>query len=477
MKRYIFYAILIMFALFSITKAQSVTIMIDPAAQNSPKAGETITINVKIGEIGDLFGYQFKLGFDNTSVQVSKIEEGDFLKSDGASVIAFVYLKDQMVYFKDITPDTLNTINSEGELTAAGLRLGSNTGVKGLGTLVKITFAVKEAKANVLELSEVKISDSSAALVSPLDLKNGVIEHQACLKGDVNNDGLIDSRDAALVLRIAAGLRVPNEYEKCAADIVEDGVINSRDAALILRKSAGLAAPGIEILASLGGQLNVSLAEVFGVAGESLTVPIQIENNYNVGGGDISINYDPKILRAVEVSPNTDTMMMSNVSEPGIIKIAFAGSEGLKSKTLANIKFDVLADEISSLTFSKVELFTPDIQSLTHKAFDGKFHSWAIPPERSALLQNFPNPFNPETWMPYQLKSAGEVNIKIYSASGEVIRELDLGHKSAGLYISKDRAAYWNGKDKFGTSVSSGVYFYSIKSGDFAAVRKLIVLK
>jgi flagellar hook assembly protein FlgD len=75
------------------------------------------------------------------------------------------------------------------------------------------------------------------------------------------------------------------------------------------------------------------------------------------------------------------------------------------------------------------------------------------------------------------LKDAGEVTIRIYNTAGEQVRALNLGYKSAGLYVSQDRAAYWDGRNNFGTPVASGVYFYSIQTGDLAAVRKLIVLK
>jgi flagellar hook assembly protein FlgD len=93
------------------------------------------------------------------------------------------------------------------------------------------------------------------------------------------------------------------------------------------------------------------------------------------------------------------------------------------------------------------------------------------------LLQNYPNPFNPETWIPYQLHEASEVVIRIHNVTGELVREIKLGYKPAGLYVSQDRAVHWDGKDKFDMPVASGVYFYSIQAGSFSAVKKLIVLK
>lgn len=98
-------------------------------------------------------------------------------------------------------------------------------------------------------------------------------------------------------------------------------------------------------------------------------------------------------------------------------------------------------------------------------------------PEKSALLQNYPNPFNPETWIPYQLAQESNVAIRIYNINGQLVRILNLGHRKAGLYLSKERAAYWDGKDGLGQSTASGVCFYTIKADDFSATRKMILVK
>jgi hypothetical protein len=100
-----------------------------------------------------------------------------------------------------------------------------------------------------------------------------------------------------------------------------------------------------------------------------------------------------------------------------------------------------------------------------------------IMPERSALLQNYPNPFNPETWIPYHLRDAAPVSIRVYNASGQLIRTLELGHKDAGVYVSQWKAAYWDGKNEAGEEVASGTYFYSITAGDFFATGKMVVKK
>ena len=95
----------------------------------------------------------------------------------------------------------------------------------------------------------------------------------------------------------------------------------------------------------------------------------------------------------------------------------------------------------------------------------------------NALLANFPNPFNPETWIPYQLSKSTQVTITIYAVNGQIVRELALGHQPAGTYQNRSRAAYWDGRNELGEPVASGVYFYTITAGDFTATRKMLIQK
>ena len=98
-------------------------------------------------------------------------------------------------------------------------------------------------------------------------------------------------------------------------------------------------------------------------------------------------------------------------------------------------------------------------------------------PKKTVLLPNYPNPFNPETWIPYQLSEPANVTLKIYSTKGELIRTLELGYRPTGIYQSRSRAAYWDGKNQVGEPVASGVYFYTLTAGDFTATRKMLIRK
>ena len=99
-------------------------------------------------------------------------------------------------------------------------------------------------------------------------------------------------------------------------------------------------------------------------------------------------------------------------------------------------------------------------------------------PKSSILLANYPNPFNPETWLPYQLANDAEVTIRIYSSAGHLVRHLDLGFQQAGYYIGKARAAYWDGRNDLGERLASGVYFYQLNTGESSeTIRKMVIKK
>jgi flagellar hook assembly protein FlgD len=92
-------------------------------------------------------------------------------------------------------------------------------------------------------------------------------------------------------------------------------------------------------------------------------------------------------------------------------------------------------------------------------------------------MQNWPNPFNPETWIPFQLSKDADVTPTIYDIHGRLVRRFDLGYVPAGIYRMKDNAIHWNGANSTGERVSSGVYFYHIQAGSFSASRKMVILK
>ena len=98
-------------------------------------------------------------------------------------------------------------------------------------------------------------------------------------------------------------------------------------------------------------------------------------------------------------------------------------------------------------------------------------------PNEFSLDRAYPNPFNPETWIPFELSQDSQVAISIYDVQGQLIRQLELGMVMAGRYVRADQSAYWDGKTEAGEMVASGTYFYTLKTADYVSTQKMIILK
>ena len=98
-------------------------------------------------------------------------------------------------------------------------------------------------------------------------------------------------------------------------------------------------------------------------------------------------------------------------------------------------------------------------------------------PEQTQLLPNYPNPFNPETWIPFELSQDSKVSVTVYDVVGTPVRSISIGYLQAGSYVSQSRAIYWDGKTDTGERVASGTYFYTLKTADYVSTQKMIILK
>ena len=140
---------------------------------------------------------------------------------------------------------------------------------------------------------------------------------------------------------------------------------------------------------------------------------------------------------------------------------------------------DVLRIEVRDTTGSLIRTLRHKISTADiHRAFtELRLTPADLIPKQTVLLANYPNPFNPETWLPYQLANDAEVTIRIYSSTGQIVRHLDLGFQQAGYYVGKSRAAYWDGRNDLGERLASGVYFYQLRTPEASATRKMVIQK
>ena len=228
---------------------------------------------------------------------------------------------------------------------------------------------------------------------------------------------------------------------------------------------------------------NTVTVSVMGIAEEqsvsATAEPPPIPEDVN---GDDVVNILDLVSVAADLG-NEGTDLVSDVNGDGIVNIldlvAVAGALGnvaaapsVDSQALAMLP----AAEVGQWLAQAQTLDLADARSQRGVLFLKQLFPMLIP-KQTALLSNYPNPFNPETWIPYQLATSGAVNLRIYSMDGTLVRTLALGHQDAGMYQSRGRAAYWDGKNAFGEVVASGVYFYTLTAGDFTATRKMLIRK
>lgn len=444
-----------------VTDQPTATVFIDPPMQSVPVGGTTV-ITVKIKDVVDLYAFEFKLAFEATALKVKlrgndsewDFEYGDFLKKDGAGVF-------------EMPPEVDEEAGLISKVTA--VRLVSD-GVDGVGILATITFDVSASSSLVLE--EVKLSDSKGNPILA-NIEYGEIFNS----GDVSGDGSVTAYDAALILQFVVGLI--NELPIQIVDAPTEGGRKER------RKSEGKHDSKTE--SSVNEMNTVRVADHAARPGDIIRVPVLVDNINGLFAGGIALKYDSTLLKAIKATPDialNGSYWKSNTERDGEIRFAFASDSALHLKdasynakgqsNLLIIEFEVLPNTEGKT----IPLILGDVTFLNSVNITKINGSVTVIPSNCALFQNYPNPFNPETWLPYQLGNDAPVTISIYNAQGRLIRILHLGNQTAGVYITKDKAAHWDGKDSLGQFVTSGVYFYSITDfGEFTATRKMVIMK
>ena len=220
--------------------------------------------------------------------------------------------------------------------------------------------------------------------------------------------------------------------------------------------------------------------------GEHVVFNVDIVGRQPIDAYQFTLTFDPTALRYVS-STNGDYLPDAFVapaqvkaSQVTLAAVLLSGSNTRKG-TLASLTFEVLSPSVPPMTLSEVLLPVTTGGLAELQVIHGTTGATLSEPrqtaQETAVLPNYPNPFNPETWIPYHLAEAAEVTLCIYSMQGALVRELALGYQAAGAYQHRSRAAYWDGKNAFGETVASGVYFYTFAAGDFSATGKMLIMK
>ena len=260
---------------------------------------------------------------------------------------------------------------------------------------------------------------------------------------------------------------------------------------------------------STTGQLQTS-AELDYETNTSYTVTVTVSDG-NSGSDSITVTINVTDVEEVAVEPivisDIDCVVINRIVNTFHFRIS--GSVTANQTVIINgisgyINDDVIGEDIKILTdhvfvglelingkkLEKGESYNFNITGFwTHDGSDNVGCSVNVTyqtlveaaaptvPLKTTLLPNYPNPFNPETWIPYLLSKPAEVTLTIYNSRGEVVRELKLGHQTAGVYTGRSRAIHWDGRNKLREKVAAGVYFFTLKAGNFTATRKMMILK
>jgi len=357
-----------------------------------------------------------------------------------------------------------------------------------------------------------------------IPLSEGRIEFPALRGGDTNNDNTIDFENDAWVLiglfeqshdRPCDFLPEPEaDPEPWNADINGNKVVDFENDAWSLignfeqsgdECSEIAASPAYPIISGINRnsefRLSVNASPLdykgnLGIPiGEEFEVAILAHNTTDISVYTFDLSYDSRGLKLIKsegatikesrfLKQNTarkptllyrekDTGFSRHVTVLGGVIGQTAGATG-NEVVVATLRFQAISEEPGMISLNRIKV--ADSKRGYNILPSQQLHLKAVP-KQTVVLQNYPNPFNPETWIPYNLANDAEVVIKIYNVSGKMVRSLDLGQKSAGYHVTRHQAAYWNGINELGESVSSGVYFYTIQAGDFVATRKMILLK
>ena len=287
------------------------------------------------------------------------------------------------------------------------------------------------------------------------------------------------------------------------ATFFQKGVINNRSGKITGLSSARLSKDGasgtgtllsVTLAAKTAGQTqlrleNFQLAAITGapIAAGPHEVGITIEGQLAIG--DVNRDGQVSILDLVLVARHFGETVPANsevdINGDGLINILdlilvaqhMGGSTAAAPSILAVDGIEGLDPVMIQAWIERAQL--EDDGSIVFQQGIAKLQSLlaSMIPEETVLLANYPNPFNPETWIPYQLANPSEVLITIYNTRGSVIRQLDLGHQREGYYTSRGRAAYWDGRNDVGERVASGVYFYQLQTDYLSLLRKMVILK
>ncbi|HIF23054.1 MAG TPA: hypothetical protein EYQ27_14405 [Gemmatimonadetes bacterium] len=377
------------------------------------------------------------------------------------------------------------------------------------GIFAYVDFTVDASAApnatSALSLTRADLNEGQVASTAV----DGVFTVVSLLYGDVTGNGTLGGYDASWVLEhvvnglleppvdvtfpientapVWATLPLTEEDADAVADVdTTDGYIAATDASLILQRAVGLitsfpvegaTAPSFDP-PSFGHMLTASASSER--PGAQITVTLTASEAAELYSCELLLSFDSALLRPIDVSLAS---MEHGGQQPLLVQrergdqlaIAFASSRPVDQSGL------VL--EVTFQTERGIHRAASGSVRASHLRLNGArlnpdfIYTFHNEPYQFQLMANYPNPFNPETWIPFELSSDADVTVRIYGLDGEIVRTLDLGYQPMGEYRARESAAYWDGRNEIGERVASGLYVYELQAGEQRAVRRMVISK
>ncbi len=483
------------------------------------EVGDTFTVHLKTENVTDLVGWQSNITFNPAVLKANSISEGNFLKQG-----------DGRTFFQKGIID-----NKAGKITGLKTVQLSKGEMSRQGTLLSMKFTALANGRSSLTLANFQAGSRRGETI-PFHPSDITITVGTPSVSDVSDDLFTLSADASSVnsggsftLRLntekvtdLAGWQTDITFDPAVLEAVKvnegdflkaggegsfflrgaiDNTAGKITGISAARLSGGVNGTGtllsVTFTAKTVGETRVTFSNFQAGNRRSEVIPtntpeiiVTIEDSA-FPAWDVNQDGHVNVLDLIQVAQHLGSTVSSanrrsDVNGDGIINVLdlIAVAQHLGESTTSASPTIVAMDNIEGLDAAMIQAWIERAQvendgSIAFQQAIANLEQLLalFVPEETALLHNYPNPFNPETWIPYHLSEPAEVTFRIYAASGVLVRTLALGYQPAGVYEYRSRAAYWDGKNDVGEPVASGIYFYTLTANDFTATGKMLVRK
>jgi len=311
---------------------------------------------------------------------------------------------------------------------------------------------------------------------------------------DLNGDGKIDIFDLVIV-----GRYFGQTGEKVKGDADQNGLVDLFDLITVTKHFGEvygdvIATAPKTLMARSRGRVSMHVSQIaadgLGLQSQQLELRVEADISEPVSGYQLELVYNPRLLTVVSFEKGNllgaesyhlqPQMTLGRIGRIAATQLGESSALGSAESSLASVSFRLKGDldlALNSIGIRKLVIADQQSQSIPVELERLMTNREPVPVVSFGLGQNYPNPFNPETWIPYQLGSSAQVLIKIYDASGHLVRRINVGLQAAGDYTSRGKSVYWDGRNEYGEQAASGVCYYTITAGDYSATSKMLLLK